>query len=553
MLIATEGWETLCEGKSAGALTSILPAVLQTRRWFGGKARRIELVTIVESISTPSGSTKTLLLLIHVKYGDGAGETYQLPVAAAFGDEAMGIQQDFPQAVIAPLTVQRHGREGTGILYDALWNRDLASALLQAIGQRSVFQGMPGSLIASSTKAFDDLVPVGTLHEPTVMKAEQSNTSVAYSEQVILKLYRRLEEGMNPDLEIGRHLTNMRFPYTPPIGGAIEYKRTSGEPITLALLQKFVRNDGDAWRHSLDAVDRFIFRIVGGPHRDEPPPQTARPLLDLARDEYPPLARRLIGLYLESAERLGQQTAELHAALSQVPDDPAFTPEPLTSEYRHARYDAIMRSTTATLALLQERAALLSPGGQANVRRLFDLQPEMEHMFHAFKDLKRPIPLIRCHGDYHLGQVLCTGSGFMIIDFEGEPARPLAERRMKHPAMVDVAGMVRSFHYAPFAFLEGKRAGIAVISHDMPSQSALWAQFWSDWASAAFLKAYLSIATGATFWPQDEGDIRLLFDVFLVEKAMYELGYELNNRPDWVEIPLHGLVNILETTRSRIL
>ncbi|MEO8045840.1 MAG: putative maltokinase [Nitrospirota bacterium] len=552
MLIAAEGWETLCEGKAPGALTSIMPAILQARRWFGGKARRIESVTIVESIAVPSGSTKTLLLLIHVKYGDGAGETYQLPVTAAFGDEATRIQQDFPQAVIAPLTVQRHGQEAIGILYDALWNRDFALALLDAIGQDSGFQGIPGSLMASPTKAFGDLVSAGTLHEPAVMKAEQSNTSVAYGEQVILKFYRRLEEGMNQDLEIGRHLTNMLFPYTPPIAGAIEYKRTSGEPITLALLQKFVRNDGDAWRHSLDAVDRFFFRIVGGPLRDEPPPQTVHPLLNLARDEYPPLVRQLIGLYLESAERLGQQTAELHVALSQVPDDPAFTPEPLTSKYRQARYDAAMRSTTGTFALLQEREQLLSPAGQVHVRRLFDLRPELEHMFRAFRDLERPIPLIRCHGDYHLGQVLCTGSDFMIIDFEGEPARPLAERRMKQPAMVDVAGMVRSFHYAPFAFLQGKQAGIAVISHPIPSQSLLWAQFWSDWASAAFLKAYLRIAAGAGFWPQDEGDVRLLLDLYLAEKAMYELGYELNNRPDWVEIPLHGLVSILETTRPRV-
>jgi maltose alpha-D-glucosyltransferase/alpha-amylase len=258
-------------------------------------------------------------------------------------------------------------------------------------------------------------------------------------------------------------------------------------------------------------------------------------------------------LYLESAERLGQQTAELHVALSQVPDDPAFTPELLTSKYRQARYDAAMRSATGTFALLQEREQLLSTAGQANVRRLFDLRPELERMFRAFRDLDRPIPLIRCHGDYHLGQVLCTGSDFMIIDFEGEPARPLAERRMKHPAMVDVAGMVRSFHYAPFAFLEGKRPGVAVISQEMPSQSALWATYWSGWASAAFLKAYLGIATGATFWPQSEGDVRLLFDLYLAEKAMYELGYELNNRPDWVEIPLHGLISILETARSRIL
>ena len=189
---------------------------------------------------------------------------------------------------------------------------------------------------------------------------------------------------------------------------------------------------------------------------------------------------------------------------------------------------------------------VLSTVGQEKARRLFDLKPALERTFHAFRALESSIPRIRCHGDYHLGQVLCTGADFMIIDFEGEPARSLAERRMKQPAMVDVAGMARSFYYAPFAFLEGKRTGIVTASQENPRHSALWARFWSDWANAAFLKGYLNIATGARFWPRDDGDIRLLFDAFLVEKAMYELGYELNNRPDWAEIPLHGLVEILE-------
>jgi len=135
----------------------------------------------------------------------------------------------------------------------------------------------------------------------------------------------------------------------------------------------------------------------------------------------------------------------------------------------------------------------------------------------------------------------------MIIDFEGEPARSLAERRTKHPVLVDIAGMVRSFHYAPFAFLKGKGTSIGADSPETPQESYPWAPFWSDWTSAAFLKGYLRTATGARFWPENPEDVRLLLDVYLVEKAMYELQYELNNRPDWVEIPLYGLVEILQT------
>jgi trehalose synthase-fused probable maltokinase len=546
MLTAAQDWIHLFEGETAEALTRTLPTVLKTRRWFGGKARSIESVRIVESIAIPCDSTTTMLLLIRVEYGNGTVETYALPVTVAFGEEAEDIQRDFPQAVIELITVQSGGRVQTGLLYDALWNRDAALALLQAIGQGTRFKGTAGTLIASSTNAFADLVPAGILPEPAVMKAEQSNTSVAYGGRVILKLYRRLEEGPSLDFEVGRVLTNMRFPYTPPIAGVIEYQRDSGTRVTLALLQQFVRNDGDAWRYSLEAVDQFIAQVIEGKLVDERPPRTDVPLLDLARHDYPPVARQLIGPYLESAERLGQRTAELHLALSQVVDDPAFTPEPLTVEYRKTRYDSMVRSTAGTLALLQERMELLSRVGQAKARRLFDLKPVLERTFNAFRDLESPILRIRCHGDYHLGQLLCTGTDFKIIDFEGEPARSLAERRMKHPALVDVAGMVRSFYYAPFAFLVGKRAGTTVASQETPQESPTWARFWSDWASAAFLKAYLDIAAGTRFWPRNDADVRLLFDAYLVEKATYELGYELNNRPDWVEIPLHSLVETLE-------
>ena len=550
MLRAANSWEDVLEGTAADAVMKVLPAVLQTRRWFGGKARRIETTRIVESIAISAGSATMRLLMIRVEYGHGNADTYQLLVTAAFGAEAMRIQRDFPHAVIAPLTVRCGEREETGVLHDALWNRDLALALLQAIGQEARFQGIAGSLSASSTSAFPELVPDGSLLDPVVLKTEQSNTSISYGGRVMLKLYRRMDEGMNPDFEIGRHLTDMRFPHSPPIAGVIEYRRDPGEPITLALLQKFVRNDGDAWRHSLDAVDRFIVRLVGGPHRGTTPPPTAPPFLDLARNDYPLLARELMGPYLESAERLGRRTAELHLALSQGEGNQAFTPETLTMEYRHWRYDNMMRNTETTFALLQERQEVLSSAGQAMARHLGDLKPALERTCRAFRDLERPIPRIRCHGDYHLGQVLCVGGEFTIIDFEGEPARSLAVRRTKHPAMIDVAGMVRSFHYAPFAFLEGKHPGLAVAPQDIPPQSALWAKFWARWASAAFLKAYLEMATGAQFWPQDETDVRLLFDVYLVEKAIYELAYELNNRPDWVEIPLHGLIDSLATARG---
>ena len=547
MLIETNTWTHFFQGESADALMKSLPAVLQRKRWFGGKSRQIKETRIADRIPLSCDGIEAMLLLVLVIYADETTETYQVPVLAAFGEDAADIQCSAPESVLTTIAIEEHGVPQHGILYDAAWNREFSLSLLRRIGQGTCATGTAGSFTASSTNAYKELVRDETTLNPKVLKGEQSNTSIAFDAQVILKLYRRLEEGMNPDLEIGRVLTSVRFPYVPPIAGAIEYRRSSGEPVTLALLQQFVRNDGDAWRHSLDAVDRYMMRIVGGRYRDEEPPQTVLSLLDLTRDEYHPAARELIGLYLESAERLGQRTAELHLALSQVENDPAFAPEPLLEDYRNARYDRMSLSASNTFALLKQRASSLSPLGQAKAQRVFDSKAVLDRIYAAFRDLDAPVSRIRCHGDYHLGQVLCTGPDFMIIDFEGEPARSLMERRMKHPAMVDVAGMVRSFHYAPFAFLEGKRGDIAVASHEIPQRAVLWAHFWSTWASTAFLKAYLGIANGTRFWPQNEQVVRLLFNVYLLEKAVYELGYELNNRPDWVEIPLDGLKNLLET------
>jgi trehalose synthase-fused probable maltokinase len=533
MLTATHDWVHLFEGEHTGEVMKALPDILLTRRWFGGKARRIEEARILDAIPIPSDST-AVFLLIRVTYGDAGMEIYTLPVAAAFGEEAQRIRRESPSAVITPLALQRNGKEQTGLLYDALWNRDFALTLLHAMGQESRFRGVAGCLTASSTNAFTDLVPRARL-QPVVKSMEQSNTSVAYDGHVILKLFRRVEQGMNPDLEIGRVLTRMRFAHVPSIAGALEYQPNSGSLLTLGVLQQFVVNDGDAWQYSLESFKRFFERSVEEHFLDERRSPNTRELLDLAREEYSPLARHLIDGYLESAERLGQRTAQLHLALSQVTGDPTFAPEPFTPEYRQSQYESMMRGMAGVFMLLKERMELLSTIGQANARLLFEHKSEIERIFDAFGDIDTPVPLIRCHGDYHLGQVLCTQGDFMIIDFEGEPARPLAERRKKHPALVDIAGMIRSFHYVPFAFLKGQGFG-----------HSRWASFWSDWSSAAFLKGYLGTATGAGFWPQNPEDIRLLLDVYQVEKALYELRYELNNRPDWVEIPLHGLVEILK-------
>jgi trehalose synthase-fused probable maltokinase len=223
-----------------------------------------------------------------------------------------------------------------------------------------------------------------------------------------------------------------------------------------------------------------------------------------------------------------------------VTDNPAFAPEPLTAQYRQTQQAATENGMAETLMLLRKRRPYLSARAQEQAGLLFECSPALEEITTAFESVTTSVPRIRCHGDYHLGQVLCTQTDFMIIDFEGEPARSLTERRMKHPVLLDVAGMIRSFHYVPFVFL--KSQGI---------ESHAWGSFWSNWMSVAFLKGYLRTAVGTAMWPQHHDDADTMLNLYLLQKAFYELRYELNNRPDWVEIPLHGVTAMLKQRRHQ--
>jgi maltose alpha-D-glucosyltransferase/alpha-amylase len=378
------------------------------------------------------------------------------------------------------------------------------------------------------------------------MKAEQSNTSVVYGGRFILKLFRRSDEGVNPDLEIGRFLTERTaFANVPQVMGAIEYRRKTREMMTLGILQEFVSNVGDAWSYTLDSLSHYFERALAHPEAQVPTVQQ-KPLVNRLDDELPVLARELIGSYLESARLLGQRTAELHMALASSPDDPNFSPEPFSTLYQRSIYQSVQSQTSQVFHLLRDRLKQLPEGAREDAQKVLDLEAEVRRSYRSILQRRLNAMRIRTHGDYHLGQVLYTGRDFVIIDFEGEPARPLSERRIKRTPLRDVAGMLRSFHYASYAALYGLVPGIR--PEDFPALEP-WAQFWSPWVSATFLKAYLATAKEEPFLPKDQVELQVLLDVYLLEKAIYELGYELNSRPDWVKVPLQGLLQLLEASR----
>ena len=548
MLCVTDRWEHILGWEASAPLEACLPDVLKTRRWFAGKARVIQSVRIVEFVPIPAGSSTVVLLFIRVEYVDGTPEIYTFHLTAAFGEQAARIQEELPGTVVTTLKARINNREQTGILYDALWSPDFSRTLLSAIGRGDRFKGETGTLIASPTQVYRDLINGETELEPAVLKAEQSNTSVAYGDRGLLKVYRRVENGINPDLEIGRILTAMNFPHSPPLAGSLEYVRGNGETVTVAILQGFVHNQGDAWKYTLEAFDQFLMRCraqqIGREHALIP----AGTLTEMAQKDIPPLVRELIGPYLDSAAKIGQRTGELHVTLANVHDNPDFTPEPFSLEYRRSRYASMCRLASQTCSLLKGRFSGLPSETDEEARRVVQDEPLILDRFRAFLELETRALRIRCHGDYHLGQVLWTGQDFLISDFEGEPARPLNERRMKHTPILDVAGMLRSFYYVPYAALSRRQSNF--LAEGVGGTLDPWIRFWYGWVSSVFLKSYLGIVQRASFWPESPSEFQVLLAAHLLEKTVYEVSYELNHRPDWVRIPVRGVREILETTTS---
>jgi maltose alpha-D-glucosyltransferase/alpha-amylase len=254
----------------------------------------------------------------------------------------------------------------------------------------------------------------------------------------------------------------------------------------------------------------------------------------------PQVAQELIGAYLESARLLGDRTARMHLALADPAGGADFAPEPFSDHYRIGLYHGMIQQANRGLQLLRKRLPHLPEAAQVDGRRVLEFEAQIRERFRPLRDQRIGGVRTRHHGDFHLGQVLYTGKDFVIIDFEGEPQRPLSERRLKRSPLRDVAGMLRSFQYAAWFALPRH----VVRPQALPALES-WAAFWTGWVGAEYLNGYFTAARGAPFVPASIEHVRVLLDAFLLEKAVYEIGYELNNRPDWVRIPLRGVQSLL--------
>jgi maltose alpha-D-glucosyltransferase/alpha-amylase len=518
----------LANGQRTQIERDILPNYIRSCRWFGAKARTVREMKVSEQIPISTEDDAARLWFVEVHYTDASPETYTLPVQIASGDAAHAVERNAPHAVIG-----RFNGSKDSILFDAIWDADFREKLFRLMQDRCRTSGAAGELVGAASES---LIQNTRSAFPTseVLGVEQSNSAMLFEDKFFLKLYRKLEDGVNPDVEVTKFLTERStFQNVPAFGGAIEYRRApQNEPTVVCLLQSAVAAESDAWKLTLDSVGRYYERVLAkkGDLQNETAPVGA--LLD----------ELIGGIYPEKTKLLGQRTGELHRALASNTDDRAFAPEPFNAMAQRSVYQNMRASLRRAFTLLQKKLPDLPEAFRDEAKEVLAAEKKILTQEKLLLDRRTSAAKIRIHGDYHLGQILYTGKDFVILDFEGEPARALGDRKRKRSALRDVAGMMRSFQYAAYSALWQP----AMRAEDVPFLEH-WADLWYREMSSVFLQSYLNTTAGAIFIPQNTDDLQIMLEAYLLDKAVYEIGYELNNRPDWVVIPIRGIKHILKS------
>ncbi|TMA25952.1 MAG: maltose alpha-D-glucosyltransferase [Deltaproteobacteria bacterium] len=518
-LEVASAWEGAFSNAERAALEMVLPAWIEHRRWLHAGGREVSSAHILDVIVFDA----VRVAVIQVDFSQGEPDQFVAPLSLVGGEK--------PPAPAGLIAILRRS-DGTQLfLMDALFDPAAAASLLESMrtGRRS--RGVLGMLRGSSRPG----LPSG---DPRLYRQEHHAASVQYGDALLLKFYRRLGEGMNPELEIGRALTE-RAAGAPiaPFWGALELWPRRGEPITISTLHGWVQNQGTAWHFFREEVRRYFERALALGREMKPPPRPATSPVDLAAMEEPPQARELFGSSLAAARLLGKRTAELHAAL--ISDDPAFAPEPYSALDQRSVYQTKRNLTGKVLRQLRtmKLEGRLAELAQQLLAREKDLYARFEPLLGARLTAARG----RIHGEYHLGNVLWTGKDFVVVDFNGNPERPLPERRRKRSALRDVAWMMRSFDSAASFTLRDP----ASVRESERGAAEPWARLWATWTPAAFLAAYLEAAKGSPLLPRSRAELSLLLDTLLLEKALDELSAELGRREDWAFAALRALLDLL--------
>jgi maltose alpha-D-glucosyltransferase/alpha-amylase len=532
-LFAGVVWDSILDGSGRTILErQSLAPFLQRQRWFGGKARTIARATFADWTTLRRGAHPAFLTIVDVRYTDGGHERYALPLSMSSGADAEQVERQFAPSILSRISGARKG-----LLYDGLFDDGTCQILLATMQEGRDVAMRGGRLQGANVELNAARVPVDSLTPIVRSAADQSNTSVKFGRYLIMKMFRHVEPGPNPDVEIGGYLTRSGFTRVPPLLGTIDYQPPGQAPASLVMLQEYVTNQGNGWHVTIEELGRYFEQVTALPE----PRVMANEARDYVMDggAIPPHVVEAISTYLATADVLGRRTGELHVQLAES-HEPAFAPQHFTAVDLGMTASAMRRHADAQFDLLEARLPSLDARAQELARDVLARRDDLLRHFADLECVKSAGSRIRCHGDYHLGQVLITEGDIIVLDFEGEPSRPIEERRTKCSPLRDVAGMLRSFSYAALTALN---AATLTRREDL-DRLAPWAQLWETWVGAVYLRGYVAVMRDAAILPTSLEEMDVLLQAFVVNKALYELGYELSNRPDWVRVPLAGLVRL---------
>ncbi len=543
ILTVAGNWQNIfSQAEIKERLESILPNYLSAFSWFGGQNKVIQSTEIIEVIPVEYKQKETAFVFIEFHYTEGATETYFIPLSYIQSQEETNpkISED---KIIAELQIQQ--QEKSGILFDVLGDKDFLTMPLEAITKNKKYQGNNGFIKGTATNVLAKIMQTSTGDiNPNISSGKHNKNLIYLGTNLMFKLFRKLEAGMNPDLEIGNFLTKKASSQNAIVAehisqtaGYLEYHPQEANLITIGILQEFIPEAIDGWSYTSDILRDYFDRIMVGQvsiNDLEIPVVTVNSSFNTEVTEE---VYDLIGSYLGLAEQLGKLTAEIHHALASDSEHPNFVPEQFTAFDQRSAYQYMRNQAGKTLLKLKKHLSGFSQDIQQLAQSVINRQDRIMGNLSSVVERKITAMRTRCHGDYHLEHVLFTGKDFVIVNFEGEPVRPLNERRMKRSPLRDVASMLESFYYvANVALREEIKNGMIRPENLLAMEQ--WSTFWYNWVSLSFLKAYLESAMSSSFLPKTEQEMQTILDVYMLEKVVYQLDYELTYRRELVEIPL---------------
>ncbi len=535
LAISQRDWDSFSPTLAEALEDHLLQAYLARSRWYREKSRTVRKVEVVDRLALGGKERRSWILVAAIDFADDRTETYVVPISLALREEAQILGEENPHAIIAVVSL----RDEPGAIYDAVYSVEVREQILSILRNRKTVKTRQGAIAVTRGRSFRTLAESLKPEDPSrVLRVEQSNTSILYRDVFFFKLYRKLEDGINPDIEMLRHLSERRrFTNVPTFAGSLEYQGARHAGAALGMLVSFVPSQGDAWSYTLEAVTRYFDNILSLPEGTRKPASPVS-IYDVDSKSVPEEFSGVAdGFFLSMVELLGRRTGELHLELASERIDKDFTPEPFSRLYQRSVYQSLRSLLKRVLAGVTQKRKKSEGAEREVLQSVLDLENRILAQFAKITTHKIDAQKIRIHGDYHLGQVLFTGKDFVIIDLEGEPARPLGERRLKYSAFRDVAGMIRSFHYAVsqqfFMHTATRPEDTEILKQ--------WVETWYTYVSGLFLSAYLETVDDKSFVPRTKDALKGILNVFLLEKAVYEVNYEINNRPDWLTIPISGL------------